>query len=77
MFPTFNEAEKAVHYPADRRMFVGLQKRVYIIIGILLAVTVGVAWLQYLIAGLPPDPSLSFKPPQAGDPVGFPAWLRL
>ncbi|MBS1681146.1 MAG: molybdopterin-dependent oxidoreductase [Bacteroidetes bacterium] len=57
-------------------MVVGLKPRVFVIILVLLLSTVGVAWIQYLIAGLPQDPTLAL-PTEAQSPKGFPAWVRL
>lgn len=76
MIPHFSTAEAAVHYPVDRRLFIGLNKRVWYILGTLILATVGIAWLQYLIWGLPADPLLN--PDLAlKQAVGFPWWLRL
>ncbi|SFO33545.1 DMSO/TMAO reductase YedYZ, molybdopterin-dependent catalytic subunit [Chitinophaga sp. YR627] len=77
MFTRFSPAEKAVHFPPDRRVYIGLQLRVYVIIGVLLLLTMGVAWLQYLLYGLPADPSLSLSAPGPGDPAGFPVLICL
>ena len=77
MFTNFNAAEQAVHFPADRRLFLGFKPYVFFTISILLLVTVGAAWLQYLIWGLPADPSLSIPPVAKTDPAGFPWWLCL
>ena len=57
MFTNFNEAERAVHYPKDRRLIIGLKPYVFVIAGIALLATIGVAWIQYLVFGLPEDPS--------------------
>lgn len=48
-----------------------------IILFIFLLATVGLAWLQYLVFGLPPDPSLSLSAVTIADPKGFPGWLCL
>jgi thiosulfate reductase cytochrome b subunit len=77
MFTHFSDAEKAVHYPPDRRSFIGIQPRVYIILVLLLLLTVGAAWIQYLTAGLPGNPSATLPALSPTDPVGFPWWLRL
>jgi DMSO/TMAO reductase YedYZ molybdopterin-dependent catalytic subunit/thiosulfate reductase cytochrome b subunit len=76
MIPNFSAAESTVHYPSDRRLFVGLKKQIWYIILILILATVGLAWLQYLIWGLPTDPLLNHTPNQS-QAVGFPWWLRL
>lgn len=77
MIPNFSEAERAVHYPEDRRRFIGLKPYVVktivtLVLGVLLA-----AWIQYLVFGLPPDPSASLPPVEPGDPVGFPWWVNV
>src|SRR6185312_7673845 len=77
MFTSFNAAERAVRYPEDRRMFIGIKPYMLIIFLALLLATVGVAWLQYLVFGLPPDPSSVAVRLTAADPSGFPGWLRL
>lgn len=76
MFVDFNSAERAVHYPENRALYVGLKKRVWYIILLVLLATVGIAWLQYALWGLPPDPSLNYVE-SAGHGSGFPWWARL
>jgi DMSO/TMAO reductase YedYZ molybdopterin-dependent catalytic subunit/thiosulfate reductase cytochrome b subunit len=49
----------------------------FYIAGVLLLITVGIAWLQYLVWGLPADPSASLPAITAADPQGFPWWLCL
>jgi methionine sulfoxide reductase catalytic subunit len=44
---------------------------------LLVFVLIGGAWLQYLLFGLPADPSVSIGPITSTDPVGFPAWLNI
>lgn len=77
MIPNFNEAQKAVHYPEDRRRFVGIKPYMSITIGIIVLSMIIAAWVQYLILGLPVDPSLSLPPITADDPVGFPWWANV
>lgn len=77
MFTKFNSAEQAVHFPADRRLFLGIKPYVLVIISAMLLTTVGLAWLQYFILGLPTDPSASLPPDIQADPKGFPWWLCL
>lgn len=73
----FTQAEKAVHYPADRRAYIGIKRYMVVIILVLLFGSVGVAWLQYLLFGLPVDPSSTFTYIESSDPSGFPTWLSL
>ncbi len=77
MFTSFSPAEKAVRYPVDRRMFIGIKPYMLVILFALLLATVGVAWLQYLVFGLPPDPSSAIAGIATASPSGFPGWLCL
>ncbi len=77
MFTNFNVAERKVHFPDDRRMFIGVKALVYYVTGLLLLATVGAAWLQYLCLGLPKDPSLAFVSINPVTPSGFPWWICL
>lgn len=56
MFTQFSPAEQAVKYPADRRVFIWLKPYVWWTFAGLVAVTVGAAWLQLAISGLPANP---------------------
>lgn len=75
MFTHFDTIEKAVHFPEDRRLFVGLKPYVFVVIGIALFATVGIAWLQYLVFGLPDDPSIALLSTAEVSVKGFPLWL--
>ncbi|MDQ2753591.1 MAG: cytochrome b/b6 domain-containing protein, partial [Bacteroidota bacterium] len=75
--PHFTEAEKAVHYPADRRAYLGIKPYMKIILLVLFCGSFGAAWLQYLLFGLPANPSSAFAPLQAESPSGFPIWINL
>ena len=77
MIPNFTEAERAVHYPSERKFFVGLKPYMIGSIILLIIGTVGMAWLQYLLVGLPAVPALPNATLTAQDPIGFPIWLRL
>jgi sulfoxide reductase catalytic subunit YedY len=77
MFTNFNEAEKAIRIPKDRRVFVGIKGSVFIALFCILLLTVGLAWVQYLIFGLPQDPSLIIPESNSIDPIGFPQWVCL
>lgn len=77
MIPHFNEAEKTVHYPPDRRAFVAAKPYMLGIFGVVVLVLFGIAWLQYLFFGLPTDPSLSIPPITSDDPTGFPMWVNV
>jgi sulfoxide reductase catalytic subunit YedY len=77
MFTHFNAAEKAVHYPEDRRFFVKLNPTVIWLITLLLAVVVGLAWFQYLFFGLSVTSSLDDASAQSVQVSGFPWWMIL
>jgi DMSO/TMAO reductase YedYZ molybdopterin-dependent catalytic subunit/thiosulfate reductase cytochrome b subunit len=77
MFTNFNEAERKLRYPDDRRFFIGIKPPVFVIFLIILLATAGLAWFQYLVFGLPPDPSLSLPVRRYAAPAGFPIWLNL
>ncbi|MEJ7827647.1 MAG: molybdopterin-dependent oxidoreductase [Segetibacter sp.] len=73
----FTEAEKAVHYPADRRSFVAVKPYMLAIFFVLIIGLIGIAWLQYLLVGLPVETSLPVVPLTTADASGFPIWLNL
>lgn len=77
MFTNFSQAEHAIRFPDDRRMFLGLKPYVLVNLAVLLLVTVGFAWFQYFVFGLPADPSSHMPPATSDDPKGFPLWLSL
>ena len=68
MFTNFNAAERAVHYPADRRLVARFQPGALAVCVAL--VLVRLAWAQYLAFGLPTDPSVRLVAPTAADPQG-------
>jgi len=80
MFTRFTAAEREVKLPADRRAFIGLKPYVWLTLGALIVGTVGLAWLQVAIIGLPRNPE-PVGPVLAtashSMPHGFPAWVRL
>ena len=73
----FSEAEKTVHYPADRRSFAAVKPYMLVIFFALIIGLPGIAWLQYLLVGLPVDTSLAVVPLITADASGFPIWLNL
>ena len=77
MFTTFNAAERAVHYPDDRRLVARFRLGALAVGAALVLGPGALAWAQYLALGLPADPSALLLAPAATDPQGFPAWLRL
>ena len=77
MFTSFTKEEKAIHYPADRRMLIGVKPYMLVIFAIIILFPIVAAWLQYLIAGLPADPGLIFISITPAAPTGFPMWINL
>lgn len=76
MIAHFTEGEKAVHYPKDRRAYLGMKLNMKIILLVLFIGILSAAWLQYLVFGLPANPTSAFAPLQSGDPLGFPVWIN-
>jgi sulfoxide reductase catalytic subunit YedY len=70
--------ENPVLYPLDRRLqFWARPSTVAILLSVAL-IPIVLAWLQYLILGLPDVPaSPRMMPDVASAPHGFPAWLRI
>ncbi|MEO8772855.1 MAG: molybdopterin-dependent oxidoreductase [Gelidibacter sp.] len=77
MIAHFTAAEKAVHYPEDRQLYLGMKPYMKIILLVVLIGTIGAAWFQYLIFGLPIDPSATFSITQPSEAYGFPIWINL
>lgn len=77
MFTHFTKEEKAIHYPKDRRQFIAVKSYMLVILGIIILVPIGAAWLQYLLVGLPEVTAFIITPATSADPIGFPAWLNL
>jgi methionine sulfoxide reductase catalytic subunit len=78
MIPHFTPAEKAMHYPADRKFYVRLKPYMLFIIGMVLVGSIAIVWIQYLFFGLPPDPSVSFSNVvPTTEPSGFPMWINI
>jgi sulfoxide reductase catalytic subunit YedY len=75
MFTHFDALEKEVHYPKDRKFHVELKPIGFVILGALFIGSVGVAWLQYLMYGLPADPSLTLLNTTGVSVKGFPFWV--
>src|SRR5450759_3153881 len=77
MFTRFTKEEKTIHYPTDRRMFIAIKPYMWIWLAVIISVPIGLAWLQYLLIGLPVDPPFSISNITPADPTGFPLWLIL
>ncbi|MEO5788959.1 MAG: molybdopterin-dependent oxidoreductase [Gelidibacter sp.] len=77
MIPHFTEAEKAVHYPEDRRFHLGMKPYMKLILLVFLIGVIGAAWLQYLVFGLPSDPSAVLSTITPNEASGFPIWVNL
>jgi sulfoxide reductase catalytic subunit YedY len=73
-----NPRANPVLFPADRRPYFWIRPSALVILVILAVVPLAVAWLQYLLFGLPQVPvSPHVIPEVASSPHGFPAWLRI
>ena len=76
--PTFADAHEAVHFPKDRSLHVWMSRPAIALACAAVAVPILLAWVQYLIFGLAPEPTAN---PVGADPLpgphGFPGWLRL
>lgn len=78
MIPDFTKAEREMHFPKDRRFVIRLKPRMLFILLFILLGSIVLAWLQYLIFGLPADPSASFSNVARKNEVsGFPVWVNL
>ncbi len=61
MIPRFTAVEKAIHYPKDMSFYVRIKPYILFIVGAILLGSIVIAWLQYLICGLPQNPSVTFS----------------
>lgn len=75
MFTNFSQEEREIQYPEDRKLYIRPKPVVFVIVGIALLATVGVAWVQYLVFGLPRDPSVALLSTAEVSVKGFPLWL--
>ena len=69
MVPHFTEAEKEVHYPQDKRPFMALKPYMLVVFGVAIFIPIGIAWFQYLVFGLPADPSASVSENRRSHPA--------
>lgn len=77
MFTNFSLKARAVHYPEDRKLsFVFSRKTAIILLSSLILVP-GIAWLQYLLYGLPVTAQVNNVAQASSVISGFPVWLRL
>jgi len=77
MFTNFSKEEQKIHFPEDRRRFIGFNPYAAGFIIILLLLTVGLAWLQFIVFGLPADTSIKLPVLSLSDPRGFPIWVSI
>ncbi|HUY36051.1 MAG TPA: hypothetical protein VMV69_25150 [Pirellulales bacterium] len=76
--PSEKLQENPVHFPADRRLRIGIRPSGMVLFLVLVLLPVAVAWGHYLAVGLPEAPVIPPRHPElANDPAGFPAWLRI
>ena len=71
MFTNFSKEEQKIHFPEDRRRFIGFNPYAAGFIIILLLLTVGLAWLQFIVFGLPADTSIKLPVLSLSDPRGW------
>jgi hypothetical protein len=73
----FNETERAVYYPQDRRFRIWIRPAVLVLLIVLALVPLILAWLQAAFWGLP---NIASNPASASGtasgPHGFPFWIR-
>jgi len=73
-----NPKKNPVLYPDDRRLHFWIRPSILAILLIVAVIPLVVAWLQYLVFGLPGVPASPHTLPHvASAPHGFPAWLRI
>jgi DMSO/TMAO reductase YedYZ molybdopterin-dependent catalytic subunit/thiosulfate reductase cytochrome b subunit len=75
----FDDAHRRVHLPDDRRVVIILRRRYIIWLIVVVAIPIGLAWLQLLSFGIhsawSPVAGITGSEPN-GAPRGFPAWIR-
>jgi methionine sulfoxide reductase catalytic subunit len=75
--PAFDPAHARVHYPSDRGFHLWVRPSILIGIAVVLAALLLAAWLEYVLAGLPPVPPVpQVYPNNFSGPNGFPLWVR-
>jgi DMSO/TMAO reductase YedYZ molybdopterin-dependent catalytic subunit/thiosulfate reductase cytochrome b subunit len=77
MIAHLGDRERKFLYPEDRRLAFIFKPYVWVILAVVFIAPVTIAWIQYLVSGLPADPSLNFPPEKISGPRGFPAWIRI
>ncbi len=75
--PPFSHEHLAVHYPPDRSPYVWMRRSTVLLICAVMAFPIVMAWLQFLLFGLPPEMTYTVNLLHPPEPNGFPAWLRL
>lgn len=77
MFTNFSKEGQKIVSPEDRRRFIGFNPYAAGFIIILLLLTVGLAWLQFIVFGLPADTSIKLPFLSLSDHRGFPIWVSI
>ena len=75
MFTSFNAQEKEVHYPRDRKFYFILKRNFLFVAFLAVLIPLLFAWIQYLLLGLPLDPSLMLPKNNEVAVKGFPIWV--
>src|SRR5581483_6768287 len=74
---SFDSAHHEVHYPDDRRFRIWIRPLVAVILIVLIAVPLVIAWLEVAIHGVPHLKELpQFTEGRMSGPHGFPGWVR-
>src|SRR5680860_961703 len=77
MIKHLSKQEQDFLYPKDRKLVMVIKPYMWIVFGAIVLIPVGAAWFQYLVYGLPADPSATLPPITPADPTGFPSWIRI
>ena len=73
---SFDAEHAAVHYPGDRRFRVWIRPSILIGLAAVVAAVLLAAWIDFLVAGLPPVPPVpQVYPNNFAGPHGFPLWV--
>jgi len=73
----FDEAHRAVTYPADRRFRIWIRPSILMATGTAILLLVALAWIKVAVGGLPAVPTVSpIGSNNFSGPHGFPIWLR-
>lgn len=72
-----SKSELEMLCPKDRKLVMVIKPYMWIIFGTIILIPIGAAWFQYLMYGLPTDPSATLPHLTPAAPTGFPSWVRV